>query len=253
MSGTDGRDGAGAVRPSSEARPLLPRRFYKTVAVEANSSGCRVLLDGRGARTPRKRDLALPSRALAEAVAAEWLAQGDRIDPGSMPLTKLVNTAIDGIVDHEAVVRNEIVKFAGTDLLCYRADSPEGLVARQAELWDPILEWARTALAARFVVAEGLMPVPQPKAAVDAVAVRLADIDAFRLTSLHVITTLTGSCLLALAHLDGVLDEDEAWAAAHVDEDWQIAQWGEDAEAASRRAKRRAEMAAACRLLAIAG
>lgn len=247
MSGTDGREG----RSGLDAKPLLPRRFYKTATTQEGPAGWRVLLDGRAARTPRKRELALPSRPLAEAIAAEWQAQGDRIDPGTMPLTKLVNTAIDGIVGHEAVVRAEIVKFAGSDLLCYRADSPEGLVVRQAELWDPVLDWARAALAARFVLAAGLMPVAQPQPALDAVAARLADVDAFRLTALHVITTLTGSCLLALAHLDGVLDEAQAWAAAHVDEDWQIAHWGEDGEAAARRAKRRAEMAAACRLLAL--
>lgn len=251
MSGTDGQDGAGAPRSAAGAKPLLPRRFYKTVAIDPSPAGWRVLLDGRAARTPRKRELTLPSETLAEAIAAEWQAQDDRIDPGTMPLTKLVNTAIDGIVGHEAVVRTEIVKFAGSDLLCYRADSPEGLIARQSALWDPVLDWARTALAADFVVAAGLMPVPQPNAALDAVAARLADVDAFRLTGLHVITTLTGSCLLAVAHLDGVLDAEQAWAAAHVDEDWQIAHWGEDSEASARRAKRRAEMASACRLLVL--
>jgi chaperone required for assembly of F1-ATPase len=246
-------DGGQAARgpDALAAKPLMPRRLSKEVSLDETPSGWRVLLDGRVARTPRKRELTLPVRALAEAILAEWASQGERLNPGTMPLTKLANTTIDAVVGHEPVVRAEIAKYAGSDLLCYRADAPAGLAQRQAETWDPLLDWSTTVLGARLAVAEGLMPITQARDALDAVAKRLAPVDAFRLTSLHVVTSLTGSCLLALAHLDGRLDEEQAWSAAHIDEDWQIERWGEDVEASERRAKRRAEMAAACRLLAL--
>ena len=238
-------------------RPAM-KRFYKTVSVAAapgdpGQEEHRILLDGRPMRTPAKRVLAVPSRALAEAIAAEWEAQRDHIDPASMPLTRLVNSTIDGVRGREAEVRAEVAKYAASDLVCYRATEPEGLVRRQAELWDPVLAWSREGLGADFRVAEGLMPAAQPEAAREAVARELATRDAFALTALHVMTTLTGSALLALAHAKGRLTAEAAWAAAHVDEDWQIAKWGEDAEAAARRQRRWAEMQAASRLLALLG
>jgi chaperone required for assembly of F1-ATPase len=263
-------------RPSAE-RPLR-RRFYKivTVAEESRPTAVRIpptpdtssrrvedapsarwggeyriLLDGRPVRTPAKALLALPTRALAEAIAGEWDAQREHIDPSSMPLTRLANSAIDGVRGRAAEVRADIVKYAGSDLLCYRATEPEELVRRQAELWDPVLAWGREALGARLEVAEGLMPVTQPEAAQQAVARALDGQDAFALAALHVMTTLTGSALLALAHARGRLTVEQAWAAAHVDEDWQIGTWGEDAEAAARRLRRWSEMQAASRMLAL--
>jgi chaperone required for assembly of F1-ATPase len=193
--------------------------------------------------------LALPTRALAEAVAAEWEAQGERIDPATMPLTRLANSTIDGVIARQAEVRAEIVKYAGSDLLCYRAEGPEELIRRQAETWDPVLAWARAALGADFNVSQGVMPAAQPDAATEAVARALQPHGPFALAAIHVMTTQMGSALLALAHAHGHLSAEAAWVAAHVDEDWQISQWGEDAEAKARRDRRWAEMQAASRLL----
>jgi chaperone required for assembly of F1-ATPase len=242
----------GRIGPSKAARPL-PRRFYKSVTIEAADPPHRILLDGKTARTPARAMFAVPTRALAEAIAAEWEAQREHIDPAGMPLTKLANSAIDGVRGREAAVRDDIVKYAASDLVCYRASEPEALVRRQSELWDPILAWSRKALGASFVVVEGLMPVAQPEPAKAGLARALANYDAFALTALHVMTTLTGSALLALAHAGGRLGAEDAWAAAHVDEDWQIARWGEDALAAARRQRRWLEMQAAGRLLAMLG
>jgi chaperone required for assembly of F1-ATPase len=168
-----------------------------------------------------------------------------------MPLTRLANSAIDGVAGREAEVRADIAKYAGSDLVCYRADGPDELVRRQAECWDPILAWARDVLGARFEVATGIMPVTQPEPSKAAVAGALDRLDAFTLAPLHVMTTLTGSVLLVLAHARGHISADVAWALAHVDEDFQIGKWGWDAEARARRERRWAEMAAASRMLAL--
>jgi chaperone required for assembly of F1-ATPase len=232
-------------------RPGLPRRFYKAVTLGKAPEGVRVLLDGKPIRTPAKRELALPTRGLAEAVAAEWQAQGDHVYPGSMPLTRLVNSAIDGIAGREDEVRADIAKYAASDLVCYRAEAPVELVARQAAAWDPVLAWARDVLGARLSLGQGIVPVRQPEQAIAAVERALAPLDALALAAHHVMATLTGSALLALAHGRGHLTARAAWDAAHIDEDWQISQWGEDAEAAARRASRWAEMQAASRLLGL--
>ncbi len=236
------------------------KRFYKTVSVAAAPASAdgareeyRILLDGKPVRTPAKGVLAVPSRALAEAIAAEWEAQRDHIEPATMPLTRLVNSTLDGVRGREAEVRAEIAKYAASDLVCYRAGEPVGLMRRQAELWDPVLAWSRAALGADFRAAEGLMPAAQPAAGPAAVARELAARDAFALAALHVMTTLMGSALLALAHARGRLTAEASWTAAHVDEDWQIAKWGEDAEAAARRLRRWTEMQAASRMLALLG
>jgi chaperone required for assembly of F1-ATPase len=201
-------------------------------------------------RTPAKKQLVLPTRALADAVAAEWEAQVERIDPVTMPLTRLANSAIDAVKGREPEVRGDIARYAGSDLICYRAEAPPELVHRQAQAWDPVLAWARDALGASFHVARGIMPVSQPAPAAHSVAHAIEAHGAFELAALHVMTTLMGSALLALAHATGRLTAHDAWAAAHVDEDWQISQWGEDAEAKARREARWLEMRAASRLLA---
>jgi chaperone required for assembly of F1-ATPase len=229
------------------------KRFYRAVTVDGVAPTFRVLLDGKPMRTPAKRELALPARALAEAVAAEWEAQGERVDPAAMPLTRLVNSALDGVAGREDEVRAEIAKYAGSDLLCYRAESPAELVRRQAVAWDPILAWARAELDVHLATGQGIVPVPQPQAAIAAIEGVLADLDALALAAHHLMTTLTGSAVLALAHACGRLTAEEVWAAAHVDEDWQISQWGEDAEAKARRHRRWAEMQAASRLLNLLG
>lgn len=252
MSDADPMNGSGRGRKAAQSArsslqsASLPKRFYTSVSVEEKTGGdgCRVLLDGRPVRTPKKNFLTLPTPALGGAVAAEWAAQTTHIDPATMPLTRLANTALDGVSGREADVRADIVRYAGNDLLCYRAEHPQGLVHRQSEQWDPILGWAGEALAAAFVVQRGLMPVTQPAATLDAFS-RVLPLAPFELTALHVMTTLMGSALLAWAVSMHRLDVPAAWVGAHVDEDWQIEKWGVDDEATARRAHRFTEMAAA--------
>ena len=236
-----------------EIKPL-PKRFYTLATVGSVANGrYAILLDGRAAKTPKQSGLQLPALALADAVAAEWQAQGERINPALMPLTRLANTAIDGVSGREGDVRADIVKYCVSDLVCYRAERPDGLVRRQAAVWDPVLAWANVRLGAPLRTAAGLMPVSQSPATAAAYAVAIAPLDAFRLTSLHVMATLMGSALLALAVSEAQLTAEAAWLAAHVDEDWQISQWGGDTEAETRRARRWGEMAAASRMLTLLG
>jgi len=230
-------------------RPPRPRRFYEEAGVEEAESGFRVVLDGRPVRTPARGFLVAPSRRLAEVIADEWDAQRESIDPSTMPVTRLANSIIDGVVTAPAPVAADIAKYLGSDLLFYRADGPQRLVERQARLWDPVLAWARDALGARFVLAQGVVHAAQPESAITAARAAIPD-DPWRLGALHAITTLTGSAILALALLHGRLSADEAWEAAHVDEDWNMEQWGRDEVALARRAARRAEMDAAATVLA---
>ena len=200
-------------------------------------------------RTPLKAEFTVATAPLAKAVAEEWAGQGEHIQPATMPLTRLVNSAIDGALGREDAVMDDIVSHAASDLVFYRADAPEGLIAQQSLSWDPVLAWARNDLGAPFVLAEGVMPVKQPQASLNRVRDRLSGFDAFGLSALHVMTALLGSALLALAVALGRLTPEEAWAAAHVDEDWQISQWGEDTEAAARREQRWRDFVAAARTL----
>ncbi len=226
-------------------RPRLRKRFYRRASAGAGGA---ILLDGKPVQTPAKKPLAAPSAALAEAIAAEWEAQNDDIDPARMPLTRLANAVIDAVAEKPDEVAAGIAQYLGSDLVCYRAEAPAGLVEKQAQHWDPVLAWARAALGARFVLGQGVMHVPQ---AADAVAAARAAIpkDIWRLGAVSSITSLTGSGLLALALNAGVLDVEAAWTAAHVDEDWQMAQWGKDELALARRAFRHAEMQAAAAVL----
>jgi chaperone required for assembly of F1-ATPase len=236
-------------------RPNLRTRFYKVATVGEGPEGFQVLLDGKPVRTPARGLLAAPARELAAALAAEWNVQQDKVDPATMPLTRLANSIIDGVIPHPAPVAAEIEKYLGTDLLFYRAASPDGLVASQRTHWDPIVEWARDVHAARFVLVEGVTHARQPDAAVAAVAKTIpkgADInEAWRLGALDVVTTLTGSALLALALAAGRLTTDEVWTAAHVDEDWNMQFWGRDEVILTRRAYRFAEMQAAAKVLVL--
>ena len=228
----------------------LPKRFYKQATVEELADGHTIHLDGKPVRTPSRAALILPTRAAAELVAAEWQAQETEIDPARMPATRIANTAIDGIAADPQAVASDIVQFAGSDLLCYRAHAPKGLVERQAELWDPVIAWYRDAHGANFMLAEGITHVSQPPEALAIFASRVSRFtQPLALACLHVITTMTGSALLAIALGEGRLSLDEAWAAAHVDEDWNIRHWGEDEEAARRRAARLVEMTSASQLL----
>lgn len=257
-------------------RPALSRRFYTAATVAAVASddaaeaapaaapadprarplraqGWRVLIDGRGLRTPAKRELAVPTRALAAAIAAEWEAQRETIDPSSMPLTRLANSAIDGVVGRQAEVCADIVKYLASDLVCYRASNPLELVRREAEAWDPILDWSQGVLGLRLRVGAGVVPLAQPPAAGAALASWLAGLDAFALTAMHVMTSLLGSALLALAHARGHLAISAAWAAAHIDEDFQAEKWGVDELAKARRDRQWGELEAASRLFALSG
>jgi len=229
-------------------RPQLRRRFYQHAAVGEATHDHPVLLDGRAVRTPARNTLTAPSRALAEAIAAEWAAQKDHVDPVRMPLTRLANTILDGVVSEPRPVVDEVANYLGSDLLLYRADQPDGLVRRQAQYWDPVLSWAREALGAQFILSEGVVFVQQPARAVE-IARTAIPTDPWRLGGVHAITTLTGSALLALALLRGRLSAAEAWTAAHVDEDWQMDQWGKDELALQRRGFRFAEMQAAATVL----
>jgi len=229
-------------------RTPLRKRFYKDAGTAAAEGGFNVTLDGRPIRTPSGRVVVVPVKALAEAVAAEWQAQGNNIDPATMPLTRFANSVVQAVVDRTDDVREDIAKYLQSDLLFYRAGHPEGLVAREAEHWDPVLDWARDALGAHFILSEGIMHVTQPDTAVQAARNALPT-GPWTVAAAHVVTTLTGSALLALALVHGVRDADQVWAAAHVDEDWNAAQWGADEEAVSRRAAKQVDYEAAVRIL----
>ncbi len=222
-------------------RPL-PKRFYETVSLEEGPGGVSILLDGRVVRTPARAELCVPGKVLAEAILGEWEAQKETIDPAAMPMTKRANTALDRVRGREVEVVRELVEYGGADLLCYRAESPEELIQLQCTHWDPVLAWMKSNIGTDFKIQTGVSHIVQPEQSLALVSGAFAAFDAFELTPLHTMTTLTGSALLALVLARGHLDADQVWDAAHVDEDWQITKWGEDAEAKARRAIRRSEL-----------
>jgi chaperone required for assembly of F1-ATPase len=234
-----------------DLKKALPRRFYAEVRAEQRDGAFVLLLDGRLAKTPGRNPIALPALAATRALADEWSAQGETIDPAAMPLTRIVNAAIDGVAHRLAATVDEIEEYAGADLVCYRAALPMTLVEAQAAAWDPIVAFAREKLGAPFICTEGVVFAEQPEPARVAVKEAIKRIansgpaTPFALAALHVMTTLTGSVLLALAVAHGVLTRDEAWTAAHVDEDFEMRAWGEDSEALRRRARQWREMEAA--------
>ena len=239
-------------RAQNQMKTARPKRFYKDVSVAETPDGFAVHLDGKAVRTPGQTVMLLPYREAAQLVADEFSGQGEEIDLTTMPVMRLVNTAIDGVATDPQAVLEDILRYASADMVFYRADSPERLVERQAEAWDPALDWARQRLGARFILREGVMHVEQPRESIGAVGIHLrqrAGEDPLRLAALHILTSLTGSALLALMVDDGDLDPEAAWTAAHVDEDWNIELWGADAEAMERRAFRERDMMAAVRLL----
>jgi chaperone required for assembly of F1-ATPase len=234
-------------------RPRLRERFYKEARVDDASGGkAAVSLDGKPVLTPSRRPLAAPSLALGQAIAAEWNAQTELVDPAHMPLTRLANSVIDGVSENSQAVADEVAKYLGTDLLFYRADTPVGLVEKQSRAWDPLLLWARETHGAGFLLAEGVVYRPQPENAVAAMRALIPADNPWRLGAVSSITTLTGSGLIALAVAQGVLGADAAWAAAHVDADWQMSQWGRDEPALERRAYQEAEFIAAVTVLKLA-
>jgi len=230
------------------ARPMLRKRFYSKAVAVGSGDGFALQLDGKPVRTPAGRLLAAPTLALAQAIAAEWDAQREHIDPASMPLTRLANAIIDGVHDRPAAVAAEVEKYLASDLVCYRASSPSTLAERQAHHWDPLLDWAEQTLGARFAIGEGVVYVAQTEAALAAACAAIPT-DPWRLGAVHALTTITGSALIALALAAGRLIAEEAWQAAHVDEDWNMEQWGRDELALERRAFRLAELCAAATVL----
>ena len=241
--------GGGEEAGKLASRQELPKRFYTSAEACPHDGRFVIELDGKPARTPGKVMLAVPNLALAEAIAEEWAAQGERISPLTMPLTRLANTTIDGVIGREDAVVADMARYAGSDLLCYRADFPDELAALQARAWDPVLDWARSELGLALRTTVGVMPVAQPDGVVEAAEGLLSGRSAFDVAALHSMTTLLGSLVLALAIDRGRLTAEEAWAAAHVDEDWQIRQWGEDWAAAERRRSRRGELEAAVKVI----
>jgi chaperone required for assembly of F1-ATPase len=229
-------------------RPNLRRRFFKTASVGEADGAFQVLLDGRPTRTPARHFLSAPASALADAICAEWDAQSEHIDPARMPLTRLANSILDGVAASPGPVAAEVARYLACDLVLYRAEGPDGLVARQAQHWDPIVAFARDALNARFVPGAGIVFVAQPEAALRNACAAIPH-DPWRLGAVHAITTLTGSALIALALSREAFTVQAAWQAAHVDEDWNMERWGQDDLALERRALRFAEMQAAARVL----
>jgi chaperone required for assembly of F1-ATPase len=231
-------------------RPAPVKRFYKTVGVSDAGGKHALTLDGRGARTPGRNRLAAESRAVMLKAAEEWARQGETLDPADMPVTRLINSAIDGVAGAMAETRDEIARYAGSDLICYRAEAPEALSERQRAAFDPMLDWVFETLGARFVLAAGVMHVEQPA---ETLAEFRAALNAFNdpaaLAALSVATTLTGSAILALAVARGAVAAEEAWRLAHLDEDFQAERWGADEEATARRAARWREMEAAATVL----
>jgi chaperone required for assembly of F1-ATPase len=219
------------------ARAPRRKRFYTSAGVVEAAGGFSVTLDGKPIKTPAGRLVIVPARAIAEMAAGEWNAQGDIIDPVSMPATRFANSVVQGVIDKADAVADDVAKYLGSDLLFYRAGHPEALVAREAAHWDPILFWAADSLGAHFMLSEGIVHVRQPDEAIAAARAALPS-DPWAIAALHVITTLTGSALLALELFHGAISEEKAWAAAHVEEDWNAEKWGVDEEVAARRAAR---------------
>lgn len=225
------------------------KRVYKSVETRAIDGGWGVTLDGRPLRTPAKRELSVPSEALATAIAAEWDAQNPDIRPETMPLTRLATTAIDRTAGDREKIVAEIAAYADTDLVCYRAEHPPALAARQEAVWQPLIDWAAGRYDAGLAVTAGILPTPQSPASLKAYAGVVAALDDFRLTALQAATGACGSLIIALALYERRLDAEAAFAASQLDETFQIEAWGEDAEAMRRRAALAEDIAAAARFL----
>lgn len=241
------QDGYG--RAQAHVKQQLPKRFYKDAGVKPMDGGFAVTLDGKVPRTPGMKHVVVPAEAVAQAMAAEWAAQGEFIDPQAMPLTRLVNSAVEAGEETIPALRDEIVKYAANDLLLYRADVPEALVRRQEEIWDGALVKLARHFAVSFQPTIGIVHQPQPPATLAKLRAALDGEPLFPLTAMNAIMSITGSGLLAIALRHGLLTPEETWLAAHVDEDHNIGLWGEVEEITVRRAKRRTEFDSAVRLL----
>jgi len=228
------------------------RRFYAEAAAVPGEGGYVVTLDGREVRTPGRRVLRLPTRPMGEAIAAEWREQGEEIEPAGMGLTRLANSALDRTGPNRTLVIGQVAEYGGADLLCYRADAPGELVARQDAAWQPLLDWLAEAHGARLRVTTGVTPIEQARDALLAVFTAVAAFDDFRLTGLHAATASCGSVALGLALAARRIDAEEAWRVAHLDEIFQAGRWGTDSEAEARRCALLEEIATAGRFMALA-
>jgi chaperone required for assembly of F1-ATPase len=225
------------------------KRFYKRAEPLEGESGHGVALDRRPVKTPGKRELIVPKRVLAAAIAEEWNAQEGEIRPATMPLTRLATTAIDRVATQREAIIEETANYAGTDLVCYRAAHPPALAARQQAVWQPLIDWATLRYDAPLVITTGVIPKSQSAASLRAFAVAVAEQDDFALTALHVATAASGSLVIGLALIEGQLDAQEAFATSQLDESFQIEAWGEDSEQAERRRALAADIAAAARFM----
>jgi chaperone required for assembly of F1-ATPase len=225
------------------------KRFYKQAAARPADGGHEITLDERPVKTPARNALIVPSAALAEAIAAEWNAQGEEIQPRSMPLTGLANAAIDRVAPDKEAFARSLAQFGESDLLCYRAEGPDSLVRRQTERWDPLLAWARRRFDVNFELVCGIIHRPQPEHTLAQLDFAVAARSPFELAALSPLVTISGSLLVALALFEEAIDVDTAWAAATLDEAWQAENWGEDAEAAAVLKNRHADYDAAYRFL----
>ena len=221
------------------------KRFYGHAAASPEEGGVAVLLDDRPVRTPGRNLLRVPTEELAEAIAAEWNAQGEKIDPLSMPLTGLANAAIDRVAPDPAGFARSLAEYGESDLLCYRAEGPRSLVERQEQAWDPLLGWARTRFRVEIATTAGVMHRRQPEATVEQLGRAVAARSAFHLAGLSPLVTIAGSLIVALALAEGAIGLETAWDAALLDEAWQAEQWGADPLAAASLENRRREFEAA--------
>lgn len=224
-----------------EQRAKRIKRFYKKAEALQVDTAFGVFLDGRAIKTPMKSPLTVPTQSLAEAIADEWQKQDDFINPLAMPFTKFANTALDRVEGRRADIIADISAYAGSDLVCYRAESPQTLVNRQKAAWDPVLEWARTNHNIQLLCTSGVIHAAQEPESIKRLEALFERYNSFVLAALHNVTTITGSALLALAFGEGASSAEDVWAATHVDEDWNIEQWGTDVEAEALRASRRKE------------
>ena len=229
------------------------KRFWSGAAVEPDGAGWGIRLDGRPVKTPAKAPLIVPTEPMAQAIAAEWDAQQGEVRPETMPLTRAANSAIDKVTPQFDAVAAMLADYGGTDLLCYRAEAPEPLIARQSAAWDPLLDWAAVELGAPLTVATGILPVAQPPDSLARLTQAVQSHDPFRLTALHDLVAISGSLVIGLAIARGRLDAAAGWEVSRIDETWQTEQWGDDDEAAAAAALKRQAMQDAARFLWLCG
>lgn len=229
-----------------------PKRFWKNTEIVATDGGWTVTLDGRGVKTPAKTPLVVPTEALAQAIAAEWQAQEEKVNPATMPNTRTANSALDKVRTQQAEVADMLAAYGDSDLLCYRAEAPAELVERQALAWDPLLDWAADALGARLEARAGVMHVAQDEAALTRLTEQVRALSPFELAAFHDLVAMSGSLVLGFAAAHGYLSAEEAWSLSRIDETWQEEQWGEDEEASAKAAYKRGEFLHAAQFFRLA-